>query len=102
MDYQIRIKGHLNHLAGWVEGMSIRLEENGNTVLAGPVIDQAALYGMLKKIHDLGMPLVSVVPAEYVVNDELDSNGNNGENGKSGEESESGKNGGNGEKGEEI
>lgn len=48
----------------WFEGLSITLEEDGDTLLAGPVIDQAALHGILKKIRDLGMPLVSVNPVE--------------------------------------
>jgi hypothetical protein len=59
--YEIRIKGHLE--ARWsnrFEGLTITLEENGNTLLAGPVADQAALHGLLKKVRDLGMPLVSV------------------------------------------
>jgi hypothetical protein len=59
--YQIRIKGHLGrHRADWFEGLSITLEEDGNTLLAGPVVDQAALHGLLKRIRDLGMPLLSV------------------------------------------
>ena len=62
MDYQIRIKGHLKNLIEWVDGLSIKLEDDGNTVLTGSIVDQAALYGLLKKIHDLGMPLVSVTP----------------------------------------
>lgn len=60
MDYQIRIKGHLKNLTEWVDGLSIQLEEDGNTMLTGFIVDQAALYGLLKKIHDLGMTLVSV------------------------------------------
>jgi hypothetical protein len=44
----------------WFEGLTITLEEDGNTLLTGPVIDQAALHGILKKIRDLGMPLLSV------------------------------------------
>ena len=61
MVYQIRIKGHLSHLwAGWFEGLTITLEEDGNTLLTGIVIDQAALHGLLKKVRDLGMPLLSV------------------------------------------
>jgi hypothetical protein len=59
--YQIRIKGHLGHQRiNWFEGLTITLEEDGNTLLTGPVIDQSALHGLLKKVRDLGMPLLSV------------------------------------------
>lgn len=59
--YQIRIKGHLSQQwLGWFEGLNITLEEDGNTLLNGTVVDQAALHGILKKIRDLGMPLLSV------------------------------------------
>ena len=61
MVYQIRVKGHLDQQwGGWFESLTITLEEDGNTLLSGPVIDQSALHGVLKKIRDLGMPLVSV------------------------------------------
>lgn len=61
MVYQIRLKGHLGRQwADWFGGLTITLEDNGETLLTGPVIDQAALYGLLKKVRDLGMPLLSV------------------------------------------
>jgi hypothetical protein len=63
--YQIRIKGHLdNQWTDWFGGMTITLEDNGDTVLTGPVVDQAALYGLIKKVRDLGMSLVSISPVE--------------------------------------
>jgi hypothetical protein len=63
--YEIRLKGHLNdRWANWFEGLTITLEDNGDTLLTGPVVDQAALHGLLKKVRDLGMPLVSVSPVE--------------------------------------
>ena len=62
MVYQIRIKGHLDRRwTDWFEGMTITLEENGDTLLTGPVVDQAALHGLLKRVRDLGMPLISAV-----------------------------------------
>jgi hypothetical protein len=59
--YEIRLKGQLdNRWTERFEGLTITLEEDGNTLLTGPVIDQAALHGLLKKVRDLGLPLVSV------------------------------------------
>lgn len=65
MVYQIRVKSHLgSDWTDWFEGLTITLEASGNTLLTGPVVDQAALYGLLKKVRDLGMPLVSVNPVQ--------------------------------------
>ena len=62
MVYQIRIEGHLGRQwTDWFGGLTITLEENGDTLLTGPVVDQAALYGLLRKVRDLGMPLLSVI-----------------------------------------
>jgi hypothetical protein len=59
--YEIRIKGHLDsRWAYWFEDLTITLEDNGDTRLTGPVVDQAALFGLLKKVRDTGMPLLSV------------------------------------------
>ena len=59
--YEIRIKGHLDdRWVDWFEGLTITLEDNGETLLTGPVVDQAALHGWLSKVRDLGMPLLSV------------------------------------------
>ncbi len=61
MVYQIRIKGHLGcQWTDWFEGLTITLEANGDTLLTGPVRDQSALYGLLRQVRDLGMPLLSV------------------------------------------
>ena len=63
--YEIRLKGHLDaRWADWFEGLTITLEEDGDTLLTGPVMDQAALHGLLKKVRDLGMQLVSVCPVK--------------------------------------
>jgi hypothetical protein len=61
MVYEIKVEGHLgDQWADWFGGATITLEGNGDTLITGPVIDQAALFGLLKKVRDLGMPLVSV------------------------------------------
>ncbi len=61
MQYEVRIKGHLDmRWADWFEGLTITLEENGDSVLTGPELDQAALHRLLKKVRDLGMTLRSV------------------------------------------
>jgi hypothetical protein len=62
MVYQIRVKGHLGpQWADWFGGLTITLEDNGDTLLTGPVVDQAALHGLLRKVRDLGMPLISAI-----------------------------------------
>jgi hypothetical protein len=62
MVYQIRIKGHLGpHWTEWFGNVSITLEDNGETLLTCLVVDQAALYGLLRKVRDLGMPLISAI-----------------------------------------
>jgi hypothetical protein len=73
MIYQIRIQGHLGpEWADWFGGLSITLEENGETLLHGPVVDQAALHGVLRKVRDLGMPLISVNRLKLGQTDESD------------------------------
>jgi hypothetical protein len=63
--YEIRLKGHLdNRWAAWFEGLTITREDNGDTRLTGPVVDQAALHGLLRKVRDLGLPLVSVIQVD--------------------------------------
>jgi hypothetical protein len=62
MIYQIRIKGHLGRQwTDWFGGLTITHEDNGDTLVTGPVIDQAALYGLLRSVRDLAMPLISVM-----------------------------------------
>ena len=65
MVYQIMIEGHLGReWADWFGGLTITLEKTGDTLLTGPVVDQAALYGLLKKVRDLGLTLISINPAD--------------------------------------
>ena len=59
--YEIRIQGHLNYQwAEWFGVLTVKLEENGDTLLTGTVVDQSALHGLLRKVRDLGMPLISI------------------------------------------
>ena len=59
--YEIRLKGHLDtRWAAWFDGLSLTKESDGTTIIHGPVADQAALYGLLQKLRDLGLPLISV------------------------------------------
>ena len=63
--YEIRIKGHLDdRWADRFDGLTITREDNDDTLLTGPVIDQAALHGVLRKVRDLGTPLLSVIHVE--------------------------------------
>ena len=63
--YEIRLKGHLDaRWTDWFEGLSLTHASDGTTMLSGPVVDQAALYGVLRKVRDLGLPLVSVIQVE--------------------------------------
>ncbi len=63
--YQFRLKGHLGReWTDWFEGLTITLEDNGETLLTDAVVDQAALYGLLRKVRDVGLPLLSVSPVE--------------------------------------
>ena len=65
VDYQIRVKGHLDPAwSAWFDGLSVTYDADGDTTLAGPVADQAALYGLLRKARDLGLTLVAVVRCE--------------------------------------
>ena len=73
MVYQIRIKGQLGpQWTDWFGGLTMKLEDKGDTLLTGPVADQAALHGILKKVRDLGLPLVSVCPVESDQADQSD------------------------------
>jgi len=63
--YEIRLKGYLDDKwADWFEGLTITREDNGDTRLTGAVVDQAALHGLLRKVRDLGMPLIAVVKVD--------------------------------------
>jgi hypothetical protein len=63
--YEIRLKGHLDtRWAAWFDGLTLTLASDGITVIHGPVADQAALHGLLQKVRDVGLPLVSVARVE--------------------------------------
>ena len=65
MVYEIRVKGHLGcQWTDWFGGLTITREDNGDTLLTGPVVDQAALHRLLRKVRNLGMPLISVIRVE--------------------------------------
>jgi hypothetical protein len=73
--YDIRLRGHLdNQWAAWFEGLTITREANGDTRLTGPMVDQAALHGLLRKVRDLGLPLIGVNLVEPNQANGLDGN----------------------------
>ncbi len=58
--YEIRLKGHLDeHWSEWFDDLTVTYDEHDNTILTGPIVDQSALHGLLKKVRDLGLPLIS-------------------------------------------
>ncbi len=64
--YEVRIEGHLApHWAAWFDGLEIARESDGHTALRGTMVDQAALHGVLAKVRDLGLVLVSVTPLDH-------------------------------------
>ncbi len=68
--YEIRVQGHLaDRWAVWFDGMTLTRQADGTTVLDGPVADQSALHGLLRKVSDLGLPLVSVTPTPGIDDD---------------------------------
>lgn len=63
--YEIRLQGHLdNRWAAWFDGLGLTHQTDGTTVIHGPVVDQAALHGLLQKVRDLGLPLISVLQVD--------------------------------------
>jgi hypothetical protein len=63
--YEIRLKGHLDsRWTAWFDGLSLSTESDGTTIISGPVVDQAALHGVLQKVRDVGLPLVSVTQVD--------------------------------------
>jgi hypothetical protein len=69
VQYEIRVEGHLGaRWTAWFDGLSVTTADDGTTVLRGPVIDQAALHGLLQKLRDVGIPLISLAPVEAPTN----------------------------------
>ena len=63
--YEIRLAGHLDaHWAAWFDGLTVSHETDGTSVVSGPIADQSALHGVLQRVRDLGLPLVSVMRVE--------------------------------------
>jgi hypothetical protein len=68
--YELRVQGHLeDHWSGWLGGLSVQRHEDGTTVLVGPVVDQAALHGVIGRIRDLGVPLLSMRRPAHEIGD---------------------------------
>lgn len=65
--YEIRVQGHLGaRWAAWFDGLSVTNEPDGTTLMCSPVTDQSALHGLLQKVRDLGLPLISITPVDAV------------------------------------
>jgi hypothetical protein len=63
--YEIRIEGHLdNRCAAWFDGLTLTRCSDGTTTIHGPVVDQSALHGLLQRVRDVGLPLISVIPVD--------------------------------------
>jgi hypothetical protein len=72
--YEIRLRGHLEaRWAAWFDGLSLTHEGDGTTVMLGPVVDQAALHGLLGKVRDLGLPLIAVTRVDPSSNTETNA-----------------------------
>lgn len=71
--YEVRVQGHLeDHWSEWLGGLAVQRREDGTTVLVGPVVDQAALHGVISRIRDLGVPLLSVRRPAHDINEGVD------------------------------
>ncbi len=72
--YEIRVKGHLDgRWAAWFDGLALSHGSDGTTVLRGPVVDQAALHGLLSRVRDLGLPLISLIQVDPNSNEETNA-----------------------------
>ncbi len=72
--YEIRVKGHLDtRWAAWFDGLALSHGSDGTTLLRGPVVDQAALHGLLSKVRDLGLPLISLIQVDPNSNEETNA-----------------------------
>jgi hypothetical protein len=65
VQYEIRVEGHLGERwAAWFDGLTTTSEDDGTTVIRGSVVDQAALHGLIQRLRDIGIPLISLTPVE--------------------------------------